>query len=234
MTRCSIKSAAGTGSVAYRSARSGVGVRGRRDDRRDASSRTHGRRAACGARVSIALDLRGSVRQTIGMPCDPSSSALVVEPQRERSGPSVAKASRRANVDRSRVEAGSRDVVPIDAVDAQSALRLLARVIAHEIVAELRSGDVPDMVDSTQSCLGRKRHCAFARLLIARGDPRAAQIGRRYLLTAEAVDEAMQHYTEKARRAQHIAANDGAEEQLAADLGLASYSRGKTMARRKS
>lgn len=94
---------------------------------------------------------------------------------------------------------------------------MLARLVAHEVVAELRAGDVPDVLDQSQSGLGRRRHIAFARRLIAAGDGRAAHLGRRYLLTREAIEQAREHYTRRAKRPR--AQDDDAA--LARELGLA-------------
>ena len=64
----------------------------------------------------------------------------------------------------------------------------LAREIAKAVVAELRAGDAPGMLDQSASPLGRRRHIALARELIAANSSEAARIGRRYLVTRTAVE----------------------------------------------
>lgn len=102
---------------------------------------------------------------------------------------------------------------------AEDALRVLARLVAREVVTELRAGDPPEMVDQAASGLGRRRHINWARRLIVAGDRRAVQIGRRYLLTREAVEEARRHYTDETRRPRSEDEEDDAA--LASELGLA-------------
>jgi hypothetical protein len=68
------------------------------------------------------------------------------------------------------------------------ALETLAALIAAKVVAELRAGDAPGMVDQVASPLGRRRHIAAVRRLVATGQPGAAQVGRRYLLSRERLD----------------------------------------------
>lgn len=100
-----------------------------------------------------------------------------------------------------------------------AALDVLADAIAARVVDRLRAGELPGMVDQAQSGLGRRRHIAFARRLIAAGDARAVQLGRRFLLDTSAVTEARAHYSTKAskrRRADDCSGDD----QLAAELGL--------------
>jgi hypothetical protein len=76
--------------------------------------------------------------------------------------------------------------------------RVLAPAIAREVIAQLRAGETPGMVDQSASPLGRRRHIALARTLIAAGSADAARIGRRYLVRREAIDA---HATELSKRA---------------------------------
>lgn len=69
-----------------------------------------------------------------------------------------------------------------------AALDTLAELVAAKVVAQLRAGDVPGMVDQSKSPLGRRRHIAAVRRLVASGEPGAAQVGRRYLLSRERLD----------------------------------------------
>lgn len=48
---------------------------------------------------------------------------------------------------------------------------------------------VPEMVDQRDSPLGRRRHCAIVRKRRADGDPSAAIVGRKHLLTRAALTE---------------------------------------------
>jgi hypothetical protein len=66
-----------------------------------------------------------------------------------------------------------------------AALDVLADLVAAKVVAQLRAGDQPDMVDQTKSPLGRRRHINAVRRLVAAGEQGAAQVGRRYLLSRD-------------------------------------------------
>ena len=66
------------------------------------------------------------------------------------------------------------------------ALRAAADVLE---AAEREAGSERlEWVDQGSSPLGRRRHCAAVRRLVATGSPGAAVIGRRYLLSPNAVD----------------------------------------------
>jgi hypothetical protein len=64
--------------------------------------------------------------------------------------------------------------------------RVLAPIVAREVVRELRSG-ASDMIDQGASPLGARRHAAAARRRRANGEGGAAHVGRRWLLTREAI-----------------------------------------------
>lgn len=70
----------------------------------------------------------------------------------------------------------------------ENAIAEIARAIAREVVAELQRGEAPGLIDQTASVLGRRRHVALARELLAAGSSDAAKIGRRYLVRREAVE----------------------------------------------
>lgn len=75
------------------------------------------------------------------------------------------------------------------AEDALQALaRLIAPIVAREVVRELRAGDHDGMVDQVASPLGRRRHCAAVRRRVQRGEAGAAIVGRRHLLSREALE----------------------------------------------
>lgn len=75
--------------------------------------------------------------------------------------------------------------------------KALAPAIAAEVVAQLRAGETPGMVDQSTSPLGRRRHIAAVRRMVAAGDPGAAQVGRRYLLTTDAVQVELSRMSRK-------------------------------------
>lgn len=87
--------------------------------------------------------------------------------------------------------------------DLTKALEIFARVpaplVAREVVAQLRSGDV-GMIDTVSSPLGRKRHCAVVRRLVASGTPGAAIVGRRHLLSRELLDKELARLSSKPQR----------------------------------
>lgn len=74
--------------------------------------------------------------------------------------------------------------IPSELLDA------IADAIAQRVVDKLRSGEF-GLVDQTASPLGSRRHCALARRLVNAGDPRAAKVGRRWLISREAISEAL-------------------------------------------
>lgn len=67
-------------------------------------------------------------------------------------------------------------------------------------------GDEGEAVTQRTSPLGRKRHCAFVRRLIAAGDPRGWRLGRKHFATPEAVSEELS----RLGQAPASPANDGA------------------------
>jgi len=75
-----------------------------------------------------------------------------------------------------------------------------ARQVAHYVVAELRTADCGGMLDQHASPLGSRRHCACVRARVAAGDPGAAIIGRRHLLSPEALGEELQATSTKTRK----------------------------------
>jgi hypothetical protein len=74
--------------------------------------------------------------------------------------------------------------------DLLAAIELLADAIAERVAAKLR-GSSDEWIDQHSSPLGSKRHCALVRSLTTAGDQRASKIGRRYLLSRDALAEAM-------------------------------------------
>lgn len=64
----------------------------------------------------------------------------------------------------------------------------LAERLAARVAERLRASE-PNMVGQSGSPLGARRHCAAVKRRLARGEPGAAILGRRHLLTAEALGE---------------------------------------------
>lgn len=63
----------------------------------------------------------------------------------------------------------------------------LADRVADRVVERLRGS--ADMIDQTASPLGNRRHCRAVQARIARGEPGAAIVGRRHLMSREAMDD---------------------------------------------
>jgi hypothetical protein len=97
-------------------------------------------------------------------------------------------------------------------VIASSFLDELLDDLADRVAARLRAPD--QLVDQKGSPLGAKRHCAAVRRLMAEGDPGASRVGRRYLLSREALA------AELARLGRPAAPSSGVCAELAAELGL--------------
>ena len=64
----------------------------------------------------------------------------------------------------------------------------LADRVAERVEQRLRGGQ-PGMLDQSASPLGRRRHCSAVKRRVARGEPGAAVVGRRHLLSPEALSE---------------------------------------------
>ena len=107
---------------------------------------------------------------------------------------------------------------------ADELLGALAKLVAAEVVRELRSGPA-DLVSQAVSPLGKRRHCAAVRARVARGDAGASIVGRLHYLTPAALAEELQTTSKPAKRRAHqlkaVArpAGDGLAE-LRAELGL--------------
>jgi len=89
-------------------------------------------------------------------------------------------------------------------MNADAALDALAQALAphlaREVVALLRTGETPGMVDQTASPLGRRRHINAVRKRVAEGAPGAAIVGRRFLLAREHVDAELAATSAKSKR----------------------------------
>jgi hypothetical protein len=87
----------------------------------------------------------------------------------------------------------------------------LAHRVAAIVVAQLREGP-PGMVDQNASPLGPRRHCAAAKRRMARGEAGASKVGRRYLLSPEALSEELGRASRRRSAPEGASAMSPAEE----------------------
>jgi len=118
---------------------------------------------------------------------------------------------------------------PFTAIRSASALAevlaTFARLVAQEVVRELRSGP-SDLVSQANSPLGKRRHCAAVRDRVTRGDAGGCIVGRVYYLTPAALQEELAKGKAPKRRAASASAKPTAaapRDELAvlrAELGI--------------
>jgi hypothetical protein len=84
-------------------------------------------------------------------------------------------------------------------VTADQLLGELAKLVAAEVVRELRSGP-SDLVPQAASPLGKRRHCAAVRARVARGDSGACIVGRTHYLAPAALHEELRAISRPAKR----------------------------------
>jgi hypothetical protein len=101
-------------------------------------------------------------------------------------------------------------------VNALAFLEELADLVADRVVARLHEGR-PGWVDQHGSPLGPKRHCAAVRRRVASGSGDAAIVGRRMLLSPEALAEEL---SRASRRAKPIRSEGSVTDDLARELRL--------------
>ncbi len=94
----------------------------------------------------------------------------------------------------------------------------LAERLAARVVERLRAGE-PGMVEQGASPLGTRRHCAAVRRRLDHGEPGAAIVGRRHLLSATALAEELGR-TSALRARPKQQAGESAANRLRRDLGL--------------
>ena len=82
----------------------------------------------------------------------------------------------------------------------EDVLRAFARLVAAEVVRELRSGP-SDLVSQSASPLGKRRHCAAVRERVARGDAGGCIVGRVFYLSPAALREELAKGKAPKRRA---------------------------------
>jgi len=99
-----------------------------------------------------------------------------------------------------------------------------AEQVATILADRLRAGTDPDWFDQHRSPEGNRRHCAIVRRRIAEGRPGAAIVGRRHLLSREALEEelALAHKTKKPKLDPDADVRD-----LAGELGLRLVANGR-------
>lgn len=73
--------------------------------------------------------------------------------------------------------------------DAAQAHRTLAAFYEAQAAAQRPAQSAPQWIPQTRSPLGNRRHIAAVRRRLAAGEPGATQVGRKYLLTRDAMDQ---------------------------------------------
>lgn len=96
-------------------------------------------------------------------------------------------------------------------------LETLARLVAQEVIRELRSGP-SDLVSQATSPLGKRRHCAAVRARVARGDSSGCVVGRTHYLTPDALREELARSKAPKRKAAKARASQATPHDELADL----------------
>ena len=106
----------------------------------------------------------------------------------------------------------------IDRLVSDPRVRYLVARLAACAAEAVGSQDV-GAIDQAASPLGRRRHCACVRRRVARGEPGAAVVGRRFFLSPAAMTEELQRTTR--RSGQAIPASErSVRRELLAELAL--------------
>jgi hypothetical protein len=77
----------------------------------------------------------------------------------------------------------------VNAAAFEALLDEFAERVAAKVSERLSCGSLPGAIEQARSPLGRRRHIAAVRRRVAAGQPGAAIVGRRHLLSAEALTE---------------------------------------------
>lgn len=94
----------------------------------------------------------------------------------------------------------------------------LAERLAPKVAEILRREQrAPELVSQTDSPLGPRRHCAAVRRRMGAGEGGASKVGRRYLLTREALAEELHRLGQSEPQPRP---EPDADEQLAQELGF--------------
>ncbi len=86
----------------------------------------------------------------------------------------------------------------ISATELSSALDVVIDTIVNRVVQRLAAGQHADWVDQGGSPLGPRRHRAAVLRRIAAGQPGATKIGRRHLLSRDALEAELAAAADKA------------------------------------
>lgn len=85
--------------------------------------------------------------------------------------------------------------------------------VLEEAAAEARANK-RTWTDQAQSPLGRRRHCAAVRRLVAEGSAGAAVVGRRHLLSTQALDDELARASSRLRPDRSRSVADGLRAEL--------------------
>ncbi len=96
-----------------------------------------------------------------------------------------------------------------------AALDELADLIAERVWVRFQQG-TPDMVDQSKSPLGSRRHCNAVKRRVGNGETGAARVGRRYLLTPDALAEELHRIGQGPKPAK----GESVADELRRELGL--------------
>src|SRR5688572_8706852 len=77
------------------------------------------------------------------------------------------------------------------ASDLNGLVDVFAKAVAAEVVRALRGPAEDGWIDQHSSPLGVRRHCRAARARLAQGKPGASKVGRKWLLSRAALQEAI-------------------------------------------
>lgn len=77
----------------------------------------------------------------------------------------------------------------MNAAAFEALLDEFAERVAAKVTERLSYGSLPGAIEQARSPLGRRRHISAVRRRVAAGQPGAAIVGRRHLLSSEALSE---------------------------------------------
>jgi hypothetical protein len=95
----------------------------------------------------------------------------------------------------------------------------LETIIARAVRRALHAATDGEMIPQGRSPLGPRRHCEAVKRRLAAGQPGAAKVGRRYLLSEAALEEELQRSGARQTPPAGAACNDAAA-RLRRELGL--------------
>ena len=89
-------------------------------------------------------------------------------------------------------------------LEAQAAALEAQAAVLRELARNEAKSDPKDMIDQHASPLGPRRHCAAVQKLVAQGKPGASIVGRRHLLSPEALEVELGHALPRKRSANEV------------------------------